>query len=402
MRVYLDHAATTPMVPAAVDAMLPFLTGPAGNASGVHADARRARQAVDGARERIAALVGVEFGEVVFTGGGTESDNLAVAGVLEAVLADPSSRSRPTRPVHRTPPPSGTGTGTVVCAAMEHHAVLEACRAAATRHGIELREVPTDRSGVVDLAALEQACTPDVLLVSVMAVNNEIGTVQPLAEVAAIARQGAPGAVLHSDAVQAAPWMDLAPIAALADLVSVSAHKFGGPQGVGALLVRDGTPLRPVARGGGQERDRRSGTLNVAGIVGMAAALEVAVGDLGARGPAVTALRDRLADGVAAAVGEVGETGDRDRRVPGTVHLRFAGIEGAAMVVLLDQLGVSVSAGAACSSGAVGPSHVLSSMGFEGPAASSGVRFSLGPGSTAAEIDRAVAAVGDAVARLRN
>lgn len=383
MRSYLDHAATTPVRPDVVDAMVAVLTGASGNPSGAHADARQARQAVDDAREQIALIVGADLGEVVFTGGGTEADNLAVAGSL-APFRERGS------------------LGPVVCAAMEHHAVLSACRAAAAHHRIELREVPSDRGGQVDLAALERACTTDVALVSVMAVNNEIGTQQPLAEVAEVVRRRAPASVLHTDAVQAAPWSDLAPVTNLVDLVSISAHKFGGPQGVGALVVRNGTELRPIMHGGGQERDRRSGTSNVAGIVGMATALTSTTEERPETAERVASLRDRLADGVIASVDGVDETGDRGRRVPGIVHLRFAGLESEALVLLLDQRGVSVSAGASCSSGAVGPSHVLSSMGLDRAAASSGVRFSLGVTSTEAEVDAAIASVEDAVAQLRN
>src|SRR5579862_5850091 len=245
MQAYLDHAATTPMRPESLAAMLPYLTEHFGNPSGAHALARRARTAVDEARDEVAACLGCEPGEVVFTSGGTESDNLAVLG------------ARPAAP---------EGAGTVLCSAVEHHAVRNATRAAGGR------PVAVDGRGRVDLDALRGVLTPEVALVSVMLVNNEVGTIQPLAEVAEAVRDLAPEALLHTDAVAAVGWMDVAAAAAPADLVSISAHKFGGPKGCGALVVRAGARLAPVMHGGSQERDRRPGTVDVAGAVGMAAA----------------------------------------------------------------------------------------------------------------------------------
>jgi len=385
-RVYLDHAATTPLRPEALEAMLPLLTDGFANPSGSHAESRRARLALDDARDRIAELLGVGPGDVVLTSGGTEADDLAVHGGWEAV-ADGW-----TGPV----PPA------VVCSSMEHHAVLRACRSLAGRHGVELREVPSGPDGLVDLDALAQACRDDVGFVSVMAVNNEIGTVQPLDEVARIVTALAPRAVLHTDAVQAVPWTEVTTTTAPAALVSISAHKFGGPKGSGALVVRPGTALRPRIDGGGQERGRRSGTPHVAGAVGAAAALTATTGTRTEDVRRVTALRDRLADGVTEAVPGVVETGDRSDRVGGIVHLRFAGVEAEAMVVLLDRAGIAASAGAACSSGAVEPSHVLAAMGLGPAEASSGVRFSLGVTTTDEDVDRAITRVRDVVGQLRN
>src|ERR1700676_3136943 len=242
MRAYLDHAATTPMRPEALAAMLPYLTEHFGNPSGSHAVARRARMAVDEARDDVARCLGCEPGEIVFTSGGTEADNLAVLGA------------------------HASGRGTVLCSAVEHHAVRNACDAA---RGVT---VPVRETGVVDLDALAEALGPGIGLVSIMLANNEVGTVQPFAEVAALVREHAPGAWLHTDAVAAVGWLDVAALAGDADLVSVSAHKFGGPKGVGALVVRSGTHLAPVLHGGAQERGRRPGTHDVAGIAGMAAA----------------------------------------------------------------------------------------------------------------------------------
>jgi cysteine desulfurase len=385
-RAYLDHAATTPMDPRAVEAMLPHLSDRFGNPSGGHAESRRARAAVEEAREQIAELLGAEPGGVVFTSGGTEADNLAVTGAWGA-RADSGPGPRP---------------GALVCSAMEHHAVLEPCRGLARRTGAELREVRPDKEGILDLDALAEACTPDVGLVAVMAVNNEIGTVQPLDEVASVVRRRAPSAVLLSDAVQAVPWLDVAAATSAADLVAVSAHKFGGPQGVGALVARHGTALHPLHLGGGQERERRSGTHNVAGIVAMAAALAHTTTDRPAAVGRVTALRDRLGDGILRSVGGVTETGPRSARTAGHLHLRFAGVESEALVVLLDDAGVAASAGAACASGAVEPSHVLLSMGYDADEARSGVRFSLGATTTGADIDHALAVVPGAVAQLRD
>jgi cysteine desulfurase len=383
-RAYLDHASTTPMRAEATEAMLPYLTGHYGNPSGGHHESRVARTAVEDARDQIAALLGAGPGEVVFTAGGTEADNLAVAGAWEALAATPE-------------PP-----GALVCAAMEHHAVLNSCRALSRRTGAELREVRTDKDGIIDLDQLAEFCTGEVGLVSVMTVNNEIGTIQPVDQVASVVRFGSPRAVLHTDAVQAVAWLDVGPVTAAADLVTVSAHKFGGPMGTGALVVRHGTGLYPVIHGGGQERDRRSGTHNVAGIVGMAAALSATVSGRSETVTATTARRDRLGDGLLSRAAGIAETGLRENKVGGHLHLRFAGVESEALVILLDQAGVAVSAGAACSSGATDASHVLTSMGLDRQEAATGIRFSLGSTTTDADIDQALAAVPAAVAQLRD
>jgi len=371
MAVYLDHAATTPMRPEAVAAMLPLLTERFGNPSGAHAVARAARAAMEDARESVAADLGAHPGEVVFTGSGTEADNLALAGV------------------HRRQ------GGTVVCSAVEHHAVLETCRA------LDGRVVPVDADGLIDLDALGDALDETVSVVSVMLANNEVGTVQPLAEVVSLVRERAPDALVHTDAVQGVPWLDVASMAAEADLVAVSAHKFGGPKGVGALVVRHAAQLRPIIHGGGQERDRRSGTHNVAGIVAMAAALRVTVATRSEVVTSVGQLRDRLADGLLAAVPGAVETGPRGRKVAGNCHIRFPGIESEALLVLLDEAGVFASAGSACASGAIEPSHVLVAMGLSAAEASSSVRLSLGAGSTAEDVDLALEVVPKAVADLR-
>jgi len=369
--VYLDHAATAPMRPEAVEAMLPYLTERFGNPSGSHAVAREARKALDEARDVVAECLGAQPGEVVFTGSGTEADNLAILGAH-------ASRG-----------------GRVVCTAVEHHAVLHACAAL----GGDVSPVGAD--GIVDVRALRARLGPDTSVVSVMLANNEVGTVQPLEAVAATVRDRAPNAVLHTDAVQAFPWLDVATLARPADLVAVSAHKFGGPKGVGALVVRDGTRVAPILHGGGQERDRRSGTHNVAGIVGMAAAMRATVATRAQTVARVTSLRDRLADGLLAVIPDAAETGDRSSKVAGNCHLSFAGVESEALLVLLDGAGVCASAGSACTSGAIEPSHVLVAMGVAKGRALGSLRLTLGVTTTESDVDRALEAVPAAVARLR-
>jgi cysteine desulfurase len=366
---YLDHAATTPMRPEAVAAMLPYLTEHFGNPSGSHAVARRAKVALEDARDEAAAALGCEPHEVVFTGGGTEADNLAIAGVVAR---------RGGRPL---------------CVATEHHAVLHTT---AALHGTV---VGVDADGVVDGEAIAAAVREGgVSVVSVMLANNEVGTIQPLAAVADVVGGRA---ALHTDAVQAFPWLDVAADAAVADLVAVSAHKFGGPKGVGALVVRKGTSVAPILHGGGQEEDRRSGTHNLAGIVGMAAAMAATVAHRKATVARVRSLRDRLLDGLVASVPGVVETGSREGKVAGNAHVRFDGVESESLLFLLEAAGVCASAGSACASGALEPSHVLTAMGVEASSAAGSIRFSLGVTTSADDIDLALKVVPDAVVRLR-
>ena len=383
MEAYLDHAATTPLRPEALAAMVPYLTEHFGNPSGSHTVARRARLAIDEARDDVAWCLGCDPGEVVFTAGGTESDNLAVLGG------------------------HGTGRGTVVSTAIEHPAVRNACDA------VGASVVPVHPWGTVDLDALAGALGPEVALVSVMAVNNEVGTIQPLDEVAELMRRLAPQAQLHTDAVAAVGWLDVAPFTAVADLVSVSAHKFGGPKGVGALVIRHGARLAPVLHGGPQERDRRPGTHDVAGIVGMAAALRVATEHRADTVARVGRLRDRLAaglsgsiDGVRGTGGEVtgsmtGSATGHGAKVASSCHVCVAGVGQEELLVLLDDAGVSASAGSACASGAIEPSHVLLAMGLSPLEARSAVRFSLGYTTTEDEIDHVVGVMPKIVERLR-
>jgi len=379
---YLDHAATTPLRPEALEAMLPFLQGAYGNPSGQHAAARQAKTAIEEAREQVAAALGAKPAEIVFTGGGTEADNLAVKGAAR------SARDR------------GHGDG-VVTTAVEHHAVLHSCDRLG-RDGFRVAKVGVDSDGVVDLEALAAALDDRTTVVSVMLANNEVGTIQPLAAVAAVMAERAPRAVLHTDAVQAAAWLDVATAAADAALIAISAHKFGGPKGVGALVVRPAAKLVPVIDGGGQERDLRSGTHNVAGIVGMAAALTATVANRGEEAPRVAALRDRLAAGIAAGLadGAVRMNGDPAGKLVNNCHLAFPGVEAEALLLLLDRDGVCASAGSSCASGALEPSHVLSAMGLPVDLARSSVRLTLGWPTTEAEVDEAMGVITAGVARL--
>jgi cysteine desulfurase len=381
VRAYLDHAATTPMRPQAVAAMSAFPTECFGNPSGSHSVARAARLALDEARDSVARDLGCDPGEVVFTSGGTESDNLAVSGSYAA-----------------------TG-GEVVCSAVEHHAVLRACES------VGGTTVAVDTSGKLEIDALADALHHGVSLVSVMLANNEVGTIQPIVEVAAVVRDRAPGAALHTDAVAAVGWLDVVAAARPTDLVSVSAHKFGGPKGVGALVVRDGVRIEPRMLGGEQERGRRAGTHDVAGIVGMAAALSAATAERDEQVARTRRLRDRLADGVLAAVEGASESAihagarcasDRDCKLASSFHVRFDGVDSEELLYLLDEAGICASAGSACASGALEPSHVLLAMGFTPAEARSAVRFSLGATTTEAEIDHTLDVLPKLVEQLRS
>lgn len=353
----------------AVAAMMPFLSERFANPSGSHRFAREARRAIDEARDEVAAVLGVEPGEVIFTGCGTESDNTVLAGV----------------------------PGVAVCPAAEHHAVL---------HPVEAGDgalVGVDPTGHVDLDRLAEACSaPDVGIVSVMAVNNEVGTVTDMAAVAGLVRERAPQAILHTDAVQAPCWVDLRQIAPLVDAMSFSAHKFGGPKGVGVLTVRSGVSIDPLIIGGGQERERRSGTHNVAGIAALAAALTETDRERADENLRLAELRDRLVDAIVGGLDGVVETVPRDRKVAGSAHVCIEGIENEALLYLLDEADVCASAASACASGAMEPSHVLAAMGVDPAVAHGALRLTLGHATTAADVDRAADVVVDGVGRLRS
>ena len=394
---YLDHAATTPMRPEAVEAMLPFLTERFANPSGAHRMARDANRAVDEAREEMAELLGCSPGEVVFTSGGTESDNLAVFGARRA------SGETAVGP-----------DGLVVCSAIEHHAVLDPTLAlGGATVGVDgAGRVDLDElAAVLDAAGADRAAGdgPGVRLVSVMTVNNEVGTIQPVAAVADVVRRHAPGAVLHTDAVQGFCVLDLGEVASAADLLTVSAHKFGGPKGTGVLVVRSGVALAARQLGGGQERGRRPGTPDVAGIVAATVAARRTAAERDSEGERLAKLRDRLVGGLAASVPGLVETGaplvdgmpDRSGRVPGIAHVCIEGVESEALLFLLERSGVYASAASSCSSGAAEASHVLAAMGVSSDLAAGALRLSLGWSSTEADVDHALAAIPPAVEQLR-
>jgi cysteine desulfurase len=361
--------------------MLPFLAEHPGNPSGGHVVARAAKTALEEAREEVAELLGGAPGEVVFTGGGTEADNLAVKGA-----------ARRARAAH--------GHDGVVTTAIEHKGVLAAAARLAAE-GFRVSAVGVDRGGIVDLDALGAALDDRTAVVSVMLVNNEVGTIQPLGDVVELVRERAPQAVVHTDAVQAVQWLDVGAGTAGCDLVAVSGHKFGGPKGVGVLVVRNGVAVEPEIEGGGQERGLRAGTVNVAGAVALAAALRITHVHRAEEVARISALRDRLLDGLCAAAAPVIVNGDPRHKVAGNCHVTFPGLEAEALLVTLDAAGVCAAAGSSCSSGATEPSHVLDAMGLSRADALASVRFSLGYASTAADVDRALDVVPGAVARLR-
>jgi cysteine desulfurase len=379
MSIYLDHAATTPLRAEVLEAMLPYLTEHHGNASSLHTSGRRARQGLDEAREVIAAILGAKPREIVFTSGGSEADNLAIKGAAWAS----SAKGR-----H------------VVTSGVEHKAVLHAC-AILERSGFEVTILPVDRYGRVDPAEVEAAIADHTTLVSIMYASNEVGTIQPIAEIGAICRRR--GVLLHTDAIQAGGYLPLNVDNLGVDLLSLAAHKLYGPKGVGALYVRQGTPLLPQIQGGSQERQRRAGTENVAGIVGFARALELAQSDASARdaeNARLAALRDRLLASVRD-VGGVEPTGHPVERMPHSASWLVDGVEGGDLVAALDLAGVEGSTGSACTSGSAEPSHVLLAMGIPAQRAHGALRLTAGRETTADDVDRAAEALRAAVARMR-
>lgn len=358
------------MRPAAVEAMLPFLTQNFANPSGAHRYARQARQVLDEARDVMAEVIGCQPGEIVLTGCGTESDNTAITGVIR-----------------RSP-------GVAVCSTAEHHAVLNCVEHA---HG---RLVRVTTEGTIDLEALQESLGPEVTSVSVMAVNNETGVITDMTAVSKMVRRYAPAAVLHTDAVQAVCWLDLRQLWPLVDTMALSAHKFGGPKGVGILVIREGKYFEPLVMGGGQERDRRSGTHNVAGIVAAAEALRLTDCERALEVARIGALRQRLLTGLLAIDG-AHQTIDSAHSVPGIVHICLRGIESESLLFLLDEAQICASAASACASGAMEPSHVLAAMGLEPELTMGALRLSLGHTTTSDDIDVAIAAITAAVARIR-
>ncbi|TFH16804.1 MAG: cysteine desulfurase [Acidimicrobiales bacterium] len=357
----------------AIEAMMPYLADAYANPSGSHRFARRARQAIDESRDTVAAIVGCRPNEVVFTGCGTESDNTAIVGAVSRL------------------------GGAAVCPAVEHHAVL---------HVVEHlggRVVGVDAAGSVDLDELVAVLDEeqDVAIVSVMAVNNEVSTITDIAEVSKLVRRHAPGALLHTDAVQAACWLDLREVTPHVDLLSLSAHKFGGPKGVGVLIERGGPRIDPLIIGGGQERERRSGTQNTAGIVATAVALQLTDAERDTEAVRLADLRDRLVKGLQSRLDGVVETVPPARKVAGSAHVCITGVESEALLYLLDEADVCASAASACASGAMEPYHVLAAMGVDRTTALGSLRLTLGHTTTDADIDRAIDVLVPAVERLR-
>ncbi|HOF88845.1 MAG TPA: cysteine desulfurase NifS [Armatimonadota bacterium] len=361
--VYLDHAATTPVAPEVLEAMLPYYRECWGNPSSIHGFGRQAAEGVQAARERVAALLGATPNEIIFTSGGTEADNLAIFG---AALAK-----------------EGKGKH-LLTSAVEHHAVSHAT-AALEKRGWEVTYLPVDGGGRVDPEAVRAALRPDTVLVTIMHANNEVGTVQPIAEIGALCRDA--GVWLHTDAVQSVGHIPT-PVGELhADMLSLSGHKLYGPKGVGALYLRKGVRIKPLFYGGGHERNLRSGTENVPGIVGLGRAAELAMAEMAGEAARQAALRDKLIDGILARIPDSFATGSREHRLPNNASVSIKYIEGEAQLLRLDAVGIAASSGSACTSGSLDPSHVLLAMGIPVEFAHGSLRFSLGRGTTEAEID---------------
>jgi cysteine desulfurase len=379
-RIYMDHSATTPVRPEVVEAMMPYFTEKYGNASSVHTIGQEAHNALEESRQTVATLLGASPEEIVFTSGGTESDNMAIKGVAAALREK--------------------GRHIITCA-IEHHAVLNTV-SYLEKHGYEVTRLGVDHTGLVDPEALARAVRPDTILVSIMLANNEVGTIEPIAELAAAARKAAGRRVLfHTDAVQAVGKIPVNVQELGVDLMAISGHKFYSPKGVGVLYVRAGTRMEPMQFGGHHERGRRAGTENVSGIVGLAKALELACAERDQEAARLSALRDRIHEGLLAAVEDSMCNGHPKNRLPHLVNLSFKNVEGESLLLSLDALGIAVSTGSACSSGTLEPSHVLMAMGIPAEIAHGSLRFSLGRITTAEDVDYVLEKVPPVIERLR-
>ncbi|OLE37312.1 MAG: cysteine desulfurase NifS [Actinobacteria bacterium 13_1_20CM_3_68_9] len=376
--VYLDHSATTPLDPEVLQAMMPYLTEEFGNASSVYGLGQRARQAIDQARDEVAAFYGVAAKEVIFTSGGTEGDNFAFQGI---------ARRNADRGRH------------VITSTIEHDAVLRSADAL-ERDGFEVTRLPVDREGLVDPAELRAALRPQTILVSIMHANNEIGTIEPLRELVTVTRERS-GAYFHTDAVQSTGKIPTIVADLGVDLLSMSAHKLHGPKGVGCLVVRSGVRLEPQLLGGGHERNRRAGTENVAGIVGLAKAVGIAQRDMAKNTAQLTGLRDRLIEGVLDRIPGAALTGHPVNRLPHHASFLFQGVEGESLLLQLDMEGIAASSGSACTSGSLEPSHVILALGYPRERALGSLRLSVGKGNTDADIDLVLDRLPVMVARLR-
>lgn len=379
MRVYFDYNATTPLSPQAAEAVAVATRDVFGNASSVHYFGQQAKAAMDEARSAVAALIGGESSEVVFTSGGTEADNFALRGAADAL--------------------DSGGRRHLVASGIEHEAILNTLKALA-RRGWRTSLVPVDESGIVSPDRLREAMADDTAIVSVMHANNEIGTIQPIAQLAGIAHGR--GALMHTDAVQSAGKIEVDVRALGVNLLSLSAHKFNGPKGAGALSIKRGTRMHPILTGGKHERNRRAGTENVPAIAGFGVAARLAAGKIGAESARVGALRDRLEAGILARVAATAVNGEPSARVPNTTNISFNRVEAESLLIALDLEGIAVSTGSACSSGTLEPSHVLKAMGLPSHRTQNSLRFSLGLFSTDAEVDRVLEVLPRLVEKLRN
>ncbi len=374
--VYMDHGATTPVRKEVLEAMLPYMQNEFANPSSLHAPGRKIRQVVDQCRETTSRALGAAEDEIFFTSGGTESNNIALRGAAR-------KRSEP---------------GHIITSSIEHHAVLDVCRDL-EKEGHQVTYLPVDRYGMVDPEGFREAIKPETFIASIMAANNEVGTIQPFKEIGAIAAER--GILFHTDAVQVVGQLPVDLKTMNIDFLSFSAHKFNGPKGIGALYKRKGVRIKPLYQGGGQERKIRPGTENVSGIVGLSRALELAVNELGEKKKTLEDLRDRLIGGLLK-IDDIILNGHPEIRLPGNINVSFKYIEGESILLSLDLQGIAVSSGSACSSGSLEPSHVLSAIGLDHQTAHGSVRFSLGLGNSEEEVDYVLDKVVPAVERLRS
>jgi len=385
--VYLDHAATTPMLPEVLEAMLPYFTERFGNPSSVHAWGRAAHQGMENARRQVAAVLGCRPREVVFTSGGTEADNFAMKGVAWAYRRGAFPAKQPSQ-----------GPGHIIISAIEHHAILHSAEDL-EQHGFEVTVLPVDKQGMVNPDDVGKAMRADTILVSIMYANNEIGTVQPIKAIADIAHSQ--GALFHTDAVQAGGALDMDVQCLGADLLSLSAHKFYGPKGVGVLYVKANTPLLPIQHGGSQESRRRASTENVPGIVGLGAALHRAHQNMTSEGQYVQSLRDRLVSGIMGRIDRVHFMGHAESRLPNNANFCIEGVDGETMLLKLDMRGIGASSGAACASGSTEPSHVLRAIGVPRDLAQGSLRLTVGIDNTPEDIEYTLDVLEGCVADLR-
>lgn len=376
--IYVDNAATTPVTPQVLEAMLPWLTEGYGNPSSIYAKGREAKRAIEAAREKVAAALGASPEEIYFTAGGSESDNWAIKGVARKLAKK--------------------GKKHIITTVFEHHAVLHACESL-EKEGFEVTYLPVDADGLVSVGQVEDALRDDTALVTIMFANNEIGTIQPIAEIGALCR--ARKVLFHTDAVQAVGNIDVNVKELQVDLLSLSGHKIHAPKGVGALYVRKGVIIDNLIDGGGQERGRRAGTENVASIVGLGKAIELAVESYPRNAPRVLAMRERLIDGLLQ-LPHTRLNGHRTKRLPGNLNISFVGVEGEALLLMLDNKGIAASSGSACTSGSLDPSHVLLSIGLPHEVAHGSLRISLSESNTDEDVDAILKAVPEVIERLRS